>query len=139
MSLLIWGDYSFNAGAASFEELTHKWAGRWSKPPVFGRRPPGQYLGPAEEDLTVKGTIYPAAMDGDPFGQIVAMQQAAGAGAVDMLFSGGGDAFGLFRLEEVEYRASSHLPDGRPQKVEYTLKFSAADDFGGGIFAFWPA
>lgn len=137
MPLLIWGDYSFDANATAFEELTHKWAGRWAKQPVFGRRPPGQYLGPAEEQLSVRGTIYPLEI-GD-FGQIVAMQQEAGGGTVDMLFSGAGDTFGLFRLDELEYRSSNFLPDGTPQKVEYTLHFSAAEDFAGAVFAFWPA
>jgi len=135
--LLIWGGFSFNANSTSFEELTHKWSGRWAKQPVFGRRPPGQYLGPAEEPLILRGTIFP--QEFGSLGQIVAMQRAAGAGRIDMLFSGAGDAFGLFRLDEVEYTSSEFLPDGRPQKVKYTLNFSAADSLGGGIFAFWPA
>jgi len=135
--LLIWGGFSFEAGGASFEELTHKWAGRWSKPHVFGRRPPGQYLGPADETLILRGTIFPVGGIG-AHGQIVAMQQAAGSGTVNMLFSGGGDAFGLFRLDEVDYTSSDFLPDGTPQKVRYTLHFSASDDLGSQLFKIWP-
>lgn len=136
--LLIWGDYTFSSGRASYEELTHRWGGRWAKTPVFGRRPPGQYLGPEDEPLILRGAIFPADMGIGSFQQILAMQKAAGAGAVDYLFLGDGSVMGLFRLEELEYRESNLLNDGTPQKVEYTLKFSAADDFGGALFAIWP-
>lgn len=139
MALLIWGNYAFEVGAASYEELSHKFIGRWSKPPVFGRRPPGQYLGPGEEEITLRGTIFPVDMGAGVFAQIIAMQSDAGNGVSDMLFSGGGDAMGMFRLDELSYRASNHLRDGTPQKVEYTLRFTADDDFGGGAFAAWPA
>lgn len=136
--LLMWGDNFFETGGASFEELTHRFGGRWAKAPVFGRRAPGQYLGPGEEEISLKGLIYPVDMGIDTFQTVVAMQKSAGSGAVDMLISGAGDCFGLFRLDELEYRASNHLPDGTPQKVEYTLKFSAAVDIADAIWAVWP-
>lgn len=139
MALLIWGDYAFEVGGASYEKLTHRFGGRWSKAPVFGRRPPGQYLGPGEEPVTLEGAIYPVDMGRETFDQIIAMQAEAGNGAVDMLFSGGGDAMGLFRLEELEYTSSNFLRDGTPQKVEYRLKFEAAVDAGGALYAIWPA
>jgi uncharacterized protein len=139
MALLTWGDYDFEVGGASFEELAHKFGGRWSKPPVFGRRPPGQYLGPGEEEIMLRGTIFPADMGRGTLDQIVAMQAEAGNGTVDMLFSGAGDAMGLFRLEEVSYRSTNLLRDGTPQKVDYTLKFTADEDAGGSIYAVWPA
>jgi uncharacterized protein len=137
MSLLTWGDYSFEPGATSFEELTHKWGGRWAKQPVFGRRPPGQYLAPEEEALSIKGTIYPVGGIGS-LQQILAMQREAGNGTVDLLFTGDGSVLGLFRLDDVEYRANNFLADGTAQKVEYTLRFSAADDAGGSIYSVWP-
>jgi phage protein U len=139
MALLTWGDYSFEVGGTSFEKLRHRFGGRWSKPPVFGRRPPGQYLGPGEEEVTLHGTIYPVDMGHSTFDQIVAMQSAAGNGTVDMLFSGAGDAMGLFRLDDVDYETTNFLRDGTPQKVDYTLKFTAAEDSGGSIYAVWPA
>lgn len=139
MALLIWGNYSFEVGSTSFEDLSHKFGSRWSKPSVFGRRPPGQYLGPSEEEIVLRGAIFPVDMGRSTFDQIVAMQAEAGKGTVDMLFSGAGDAMGLFRLEEVSYRSTNLLRDGTPQKVEYTLRFTAAEDNGGSIYAVWPA
>jgi phage protein U len=137
MSLLTWGDYSFDAGATSFEELTHKWGGRWARQFVFGRRPPGQYLAPEEELLSIEGTIYPVGGIGN-HQQLLAMQREAGAGTVDLLFTGDGSVLGLFRLDHLEYRASEFLNEGTAQKVKYTLHFAAADDASGTIYAIWP-
>jgi len=139
MALLIWGNYAFEVGAASYEEMFHRFGSRWDKAPVFGRRPPGQYLGPAPEEIMLRGTIFPIDMGLDTFNQIIAMQADAGNGVVDMLFSGAGDAMGLFRLEEVGYRSSNFLRGGTPQKVEYNLRFEAAEDIGGALYAVWPA
>jgi uncharacterized protein len=139
MALLIWGDYAFEVGATSFEEMAHRFGGRWGKQPVFGRRPTGQYLGPGEEEITLRGTIYPVDMGLSTFSQIQAMQKDAGNGVVDMIFSGAGDAMGLFRLEEVTYTSTNQLSEGTPQKVTYTLRFTADEDAGGSIYAVWPA
>jgi phage protein U len=45
---------------------------------------------------------------------------------------------GLFRLDDLEYRATGFLNDGTAQKVDYTLRFSAAADAAGSIYAIWP-
>jgi phage protein U len=54
------------------------------------------------------------------------------------LFAGDGSVLGLFRLDDLEYRASAFLKNGTAQKVDYTLRFSAAADAAGLIYAIWP-
>ncbi|MGO8738644.1 phage tail protein [Rhodoblastus sp.] len=138
MALLVWGDYTFEVGGASFDRLKHRFGGRWAREPVFGRRPPGQYLSPGPEFVSLEGVIYTVVAGIGAYRQIVALLGEAGAGTVDFLFTGDGDVVGLFRLDEGEYSKEGLLPDGTPLKVTFSLKFSAADDNDGTIFAVWP-
>ena len=73
---MAWGPFLFQVGQAAYEELTHRTGARWEKHPIIGRRPAAQYLGPAEEEVTVRGAAYPG---------ISALGAGHGAGAARRL------------------------------------------------------
>ena len=137
--LMAWGPFFFEVGKAAYEEFRHKFGARWEKHPIIGRAPAGQYLGPKEERVRLRGTIYPDVTGQDSATQIAEMVKASGNGDVYPLISSDGTISGPFRLEDAERAGSFIGPDGAPQKVTYDFDFAAHDDGAGQIFGLWPA
>ncbi len=112
--LLQWGPHVFTVGSMSYEELRQTAQGRWEKHPIIGRRPAGQYVGPGEEPLTVRGTVYPLSMGGSEDAQVQAVLADCSSGRVYSLVTANGDIMGSYRLERCE--AVGTYP--RPQRQQ---------------------
>lgn len=135
--LMGWGPFRFEVGRAAYEELTHSAEARWEKHPIIGRRPAPQYLGPGEEVVTLRGTLYTEGRQAvaDMVRDLV---RAAQGGQAYMLVSADGAIVDLFRLEKARRVESHHLPTAQAQKVEYDLEFHVHVDGEGGIWSLWP-
>lgn len=136
--LMAWGPHRFEVGAVAYEDLHHRVAGRWERHPIIGRRPAGQYVGPDEEAVVLRGTIYPIDQGGGLAGRVSALLASSRAGEVHTLLAVTGDVMGPYRLEKAEAAESYHLPSGAAQKVTYDLEFHAHDDGDGQIWSLWP-
>jgi hypothetical protein len=136
--LMGWGPHRFEVGGAAFEELRRRVEGRWERHPIIGRRPAGQYLGPGEETVTLRGTIYPVDQGGGLEAVVAALLADCRAGRTYMLLALSGDVAGPHRLERAESAESFHLPDGAAQKIVYDLTFAVHDDGAGQIWSLWP-
>lgn len=136
--LMGWGPHRFEVGGAAFEELRRRVEARWEKHAIIGRRPAGQYLGPGEDIVALRGTIYPVAQGGSLDSAVRALLADCRAGKTYSLLALSGDVPGPFRLERAEAVESFHLPGGRPQKIVYDLEFHAHDDGAGQIWSLWP-
>ena len=135
--LMGWGQFRFEVGQTCFEQLRERVAARWERHPIIGRRPAGQYLGPDDEAVLLRGVIYPVDGVGDS-GAIQSIFQACRAGTVSILAAADGSIMGPYRLERAERVATDHLPTGAPQKQTYDFEFFAHDDGEGQIWSLWP-
>lgn len=136
MALLAWGALRFEAGATSYERLAQRFRARWERHPIIGRRPAGQFLGPDDEGIVLRGTVYPGVIGAkDP---IEAARDDARSGTVNLLITGSGDVLGPHRLEQIEIVETHLKEDGDPQKADYELIFFAHDDGDGQVWGFWP-
>lgn len=136
--LMAWGPFRFEIGVTAHEEFQHRHGGRWEKHPIIGRRPAGQYLGPSDEIVMLRGVVFPEYV-GQAAAQMIAdLLQAAGGPQVYSLISVDGAIHGPFRLEKARRAGSYIAPDGTPQKLAYDLEFAAHDDGDGEIFSLWP-
>ena len=136
--LMAWGPFQFETGAAAYEELRHRASARWEKHAIIGRRPAGQHLGPGEESVSLRGTIYPDVTGAGSAATVNALLAAAQQAQVYTLLSADGTIIGPFRLEKAESTGSFIDPAGAPQKLTYDLEFVAHDDGAGQIFSLWP-
>lgn len=136
--LMGWGPHRFTVGGMAYEELRRHVHARWEKHPIIGRRPAGQYLGPGEDEVRLRGTIYPIAQGGGLAAQVAALLADCLAGQVYTLLSEDGSIIGPYRLEFAETGESYHLPGGQAQKIVYELDFHAHDDGEGQIWSLWP-
>jgi phage protein U len=136
--LMMWGPAILETGGTTLDEIREKFGGRWHEHKTIGRMWPGQYLGPRNDRVTVKGVLYPVYQGWDVTQTLAALKAAAKAGVVSYLMSGDGEIFGTFRLDEGERSISNLLPDGRGQKQEYSLEFVEEADPAGPIWSLWP-
>lgn len=136
--LMAWGPFRFEVGKTAYEEFQHRHGARWEKHPIIGRRPAGQYLGPGEEMVTLRGCIYTEYVPEGAAEMVADLVQAAGLPNVYTLISADGTIHGPFRLEKARRAGSFIAPDGQAQKLAYDLEFAAHDDGDGEIFSLWP-
>ena len=136
--LMAWGPFQFETGAAAYEELRHRASSRWERHDIIGRRPAGQYLGPGEETVSLRGTVFPDVTGAGSAATITALLAAAQRKEVYTLLSSDGTIIGPFRLEKAERIGSFIDPAGAPLKLTYDLDFCAHDDGAGQIFSLWP-
>ena len=125
--LMAWGPFNFEVGAAAYEELAHSAAARWEKHAIIGRRPAAQYLGPDEESVTLRGTIYPTATGSGSATTIGALLTAAQGSTTYTLMSADGTIVDVYRLERARAVSSEIMPGGA-QKIVYDLDFHVHDD-----------
>ena len=125
--LMAWGPFNFEVGAAAYEELAHSAAARWEKHPIIGRRPAAQYLGPDEESVTLRGTIYPTATGAGSATTVDDLLTAAQGSTTYTLMSADGTIVDVYRLERARAVSSEIMPGGA-QKIVYDLDFHVHDD-----------
>ena len=97
--LMAWGPFNWRSSPPPDEELAHSAAARWEKHAIIGRRPAAQYLGPDEESVTLRGTIYPTATGSGSATTIGALLTAAQGSTTYTLMSADGTIVDIYRLE----------------------------------------
>lgn len=136
--LMAWGPFQFTVGAAAYEQFIHSFGARWEKHPIIGRRPAAQYLGPQDELVRLRGTIFPDATGAGSAATIASLVQAAGQPTAYTLISQDGTINGVYRLERAQRIGTEIGPGGAPQKLTYDFEFAAHEDGEGQIFSLWP-
>ncbi len=136
--ILSWGGFVFETLGTSLEKLHHKRGARWKRHNIIGRRPAGQYLGPADECVEIEGCVWPWLSGAGSAAQLKALADASEQGLVAALCGGGGDVFGAFFLEKAPIANELFGGDGQPQKLTYTLTFGRAANPTDQVFVQWP-
>jgi hypothetical protein len=136
--LMAWGPFRFEVGKAAYEELAHSTEARWEKHPIIGRRPAAQYLGPGEETVTLRGTIYPRYTGEGSAAQARDLLSAAQDKKTYTLMASDGSIIDIYRLERAKAVSTEILPEGSAQKIVYDLEFHVHDDGNGKIWSQWP-
>lgn len=114
------GPYRFSVSALNIEEVERSFEYRWEAVNRIGARPAMQFLGPGEEGVRMRGTIYPHYMGG--FGQLEQMRSEAAKGKPRGVVSGFGRYYGKWCIRSINDTQSFFLADGSPRKVEFGIE-----------------
>ena len=132
------GPWRFSVPGQSYDRISRRFEYRWEPQWRVGNRPAEQYLGPGEEMLEIRGTIYPHAYGG--YAQLNAMRQAAMSGTPYRLADGKGIYWGPWCIGMIRDEQEFFHPNGDPRKVEfsiglvyYTLEVSASGSAALGL------
>lgn len=118
-TLFALGAYRFAAGVGLADtDRQTEW--RWASQDVIGAAPALQYIGPGEDCMTLRGTIYPHFRGG--LGQVDAMRAQAGLGVPMVLIDGTGRYYGEWVITSIQEGKSVLMSDGAPRKIEFTVQ-----------------
>ena len=85
--------FTFSLATAAWQELARSTAWRWRRAERLGAAPARQYVGPGDDTIRLRGTVYPAER-GAGIRQIDDLRAAAAAGEPLRLTAAPGDGGG---------------------------------------------
>ena len=128
------GGVRFAVDPLNFSELERTFGYRWEPQNRLGRRPAQQFLGPGEETITLKGTIYP---NHPAFaGGLTELNNMRARSAQGAFFNLGarigarGVALGRWCVKNIRDTQSYFHLNGVPSKVEFTIELVAYGEDG---------
>ncbi|MCO7563926.1 phage tail protein [Pseudomonas sp. S 311-6] len=113
--------YYFNLDTAAFDEVRRQTSSRWAGQERLTRDIAQQAVGHGEDQLTLKGAIFPLFKGG--IRQLETLRTMARRLQPLSLTTGYGDVLGTWCLLKIEEEQSALLAGGIPRKQGFTLEF----------------
>ena len=117
--LMTLGEFQFAISTAAHETLQRETSYRWERQDRLGREPAMQSIGPGEDKIVLRGTIYPHFRGG--LGQLNAMRDMAGDSEPLQLIDGLGRVLGPYCITRVTERQGAYVGPGIPRRVDFSL------------------
>jgi len=93
------GGVQFQVMQVNVQEFEHEVGGDYAAKDVVGAMRPREFMGPADDKVTMAGVLFPHKFGG--VGGISALQMMAESGEAQMLVRGDGSVFGFYVIERV--------------------------------------
>lgn len=125
--MMIFGMFVFSIPTATYQSLQRSTSWRHASNSRVGEAPAYQYLGPGEDTITLDGSIVPE------FGaqlSLTALRLMGNTGKSFPLIAGNGKIYGLWKLDSVDETQTYFFKNGKPRKVEFSLKLSKTKSAG---------
>mgnify|MGYP006426983791 CR=1 FL=1 len=118
--LMSLGLFTFALQTAPFETVKRSTKQRWSANDRVGGGPAHQWLGPADDKITLDGSLMPALTGGAT--NLDKLRTMANSGKAWILVSGQGDHLGKWFIQSIEETRSHHAGPGLARRIEFTVK-----------------
>lgn len=129
--MMAFGMFVFGLGTASYQELQRRTAWRHAPQGRVGRRPARQFLGPADDTITLTGTLLPHFTGGQQ--NLDRLRDMANVGAAWPLIEGNGTFYGLYVIDDMNERKSHQTRDGSAQMIEFDITLQRVDEDRGDL------
>lgn len=125
--MMIFGMFVFSIPTATYQKLQRTTNWNHVSSSRFGSTPAYQYTGRGTDTITLDGSIVPE------FGSqmsLTALRLMGNTGKNFPLISGSGKIYGLWVLDSIEETQTDFFKDGKPKKIEFSLKLSKTQTAG---------
>lgn len=125
--MMIFGMFVFSIPTATYQSLQRSTNWRHASNSRVGAAPAYQYTGPGEDTITLDGSIVPE------FGSqlsLTALRLMGNTGKSFPLIAGNGKIYGMWKLDSVDETQTYFFSNGKPRKVEFSLKLSKTKSAG---------
>ncbi|WBX38986.1 phage tail protein [Acinetobacter schindleri] len=125
--MMIFGMFVFSIPTATYQSLQRSTNWRHASNSRYGAAPAYQYTGPGEDTITLDGSIVPE------FGSqlsLTALRLMGNTGKSFPLIAGNGKIYGMWKLDSVDETQTYFFNNGKPRKVEFSLKLSKTKSAG---------
>ncbi|ATO20007.1 oxidoreductase [Acinetobacter sp. LoGeW2-3] len=125
--MMIFGMFVFSIPTATYQSLQRSTNWRHASNSRVGAAPAYQFTGPGEDTITLDGSIVPE------FGSqlsLTALRLMGNTGKSFPLIAGNGKIYGMWKLDSVDETQTYFFSNGKPRKVEFSLKLSKTKSAG---------
>lgn len=125
--MMIFGMFVFSIPTATYQSLQRSTNWRHASNSRYGAAPAYQFTGPGEDTITLDGSIVPE------FGSqlsLTALRLMGNTGKSFPLIAGNGKIYGMWKLDSVDETQTYFFSNGKPRKVEFSLKLSKTKSAG---------
>ena len=125
--MMIFGMFVFSIPTATYQQLQRSTTWNHANNSRVGSMPAYQYVGKGEDKITLDGSIVPE------FGSqlsLTALRTMGDTGKSFPLIAGNGKIYGLWVLDSVEETQTYFFKNGKPRKVEFSLKLTKTQTAG---------
>jgi len=125
--MMIYGVFVFSIPTATYQSLQRTTSWNHASNNRVNSMPAYQFTGKGEDSITLDGSIVPQ------FGSqlsLTALRVMGDTGKSFPLIAGNGKVYGLWILESVDETQTYFFDNGKPRKVEFTLKLKKTQTAG---------
>lgn len=125
--MMIYGVFVFSIPTATYQSLQRTTSWNHASNNRVGSMPAYQFVGKGEDSITLDGSIVPE------FGSqlsLTALRLMGDTGKSFPLIAGNGKIYGLWILESVDETQTYFFKNGKPRKVEFSLKLKKTQTAG---------
>ncbi|WP_129792582.1 phage tail protein [Sphingosinicella sp. CPCC 101087] len=120
MPLMSLGMFIFALDSVPYEQLARRQSWRHGKTERVGAFPASQFLGPAEDMISLSGLLVPP-IAGD-FGSMRVLEELASQGEAHPLVDSEGVVWGHYDIESIDRKQSVLMDNGVPRKTDFTIE-----------------
>lgn len=117
--MMIYGMFVFMRQTAPYQSLEQQTEFRHVSNNRVGKSAKWQYIGAGDDTITLTGTLYPEITGGDVSLSVIRLM--AYGGKAWPLIEGTGTIYGMFAVTSIRENRTEFMPDGKAQKIEFTL------------------
>ena len=118
--LLALGLFAFETGTAPFQQLARKSAWRHAETERVGTAPAGQYLGPANDTVTLSGVIAPGIAG--RHSSLRTLREMAVEGEAHPLVDAQGFVYGDFVILSIDETRTHFIDTGEARKADFSIE-----------------
>ena len=125
--MMIFGMFVFSIPTATYQSLQRTTTWNHASNNCVNSMPAYQYVGKGEDSITLDGSIVPE------FGSqlsLTALRLMGDTGKSFPLIAGNGKIYGLWILESIDETQTYFFKNGKPRKVEFSLKLKKTQTAG---------
>ncbi|MBB3877911.1 phage tail protein [Sphingomonas pseudosanguinis] len=123
--LLGLGMFIFGIDTLTFDELARRASWRHATSPRVGARDATQFTGPAEETISIPGSVFTEIADGDV--SLDELRRMADTGDAWSLVDGLGYVYGAYVITTIDDRRKLFFPNGKPRRIDFTIELLRVD------------
>lgn len=124
--------FVFSLDTLAYQELQRDTSWNHASNSRVGARPARQYTGQGDDSITLNGVLLP-----DFQGSVESLdtlRSMGDRGDAYAMVDGGGKVYGAFVIEGVTEGQTIHTKEGKPRRIDFTVKLSRVDDDQASFF-----
>lgn len=126
MPLMCYGGVVFDALMTPVDKVTRTTAGQWASVPRIRNFPSPQFMGPQLAKVQLSAVMFPHETNGPE--ALAVLRLIAQAGLPQVLITGTGDVYGIFKVNSIEETMDSLDVVGYPREMTYRLELEQIPD-----------